>query len=613
MRDDYKVSWSPELERAVGDQLKSLKRNLEITLADLPGGRHPKDGEGVAPDRIPATRTVMFDKVDLFLVLGRSDRPETVRAWRQVLDEYGYGERVIAELLSHEPLSAPEVTVSRNGLLLSGTVCGLDRVRPRNEVAAALRPFVAELLNSVCWWKLAVQARGATVRAFLTKTGGVRYGAAALCSDGRTFMSGQYSSFNHITNVHAEQACLAAAAANGSPDVVALAVASTEPATTGRPCGVCRQVMSEHAARTGRNFAVVMVDHGLRPERCEVAMVSDLLPEPWRSHHQDTATSQPVRTGHPHLQAFDRSCRLTCGAHVELPSGDLALVWDPGFGDTPLVKVKYHLKSDRTWEKLPHSLTETHRYLSNIESMGLATTTFCGATAALTNPDHIKRWVPPRRVLEEPRGLPSSLGNCFHHAGVSEEQICYTGSRALGLSESASDHDLVIRATPDQIRAFRERCAEALEGGELSIPSDSGTWALIDRVFPGSRRAVVDGRRFLETVNDGEHKFSLMFVPPEEGRLETQGWDRMGWTTLSGSVKDARRTAYKRACFQLLTSDGRQVEVVSYHKLANLVKVGDAVAVGGWLVVNHRAESPYRLYQLSAAVDTIVWMDTAPC
>ena len=97
----------------------------------------------------------------------------------------------------------------------------------------------------------------------------MRYGARGASADGRTFLSGQYSSFNHVTNVHAEQAVLAAAAAAGAADVVAMAVASSEPGVTARPCGICRQVMSEHTARTRRDFTVVMVDHWCRPECCE--------------------------------------------------------------------------------------------------------------------------------------------------------------------------------------------------------------------------------------------------------------------------------------------------------------------------------------------------------
>lgn len=611
-REKYKVKWSPELEANVASQLRSLKQNLAITLADLPGGRHPKDGDPFPPERIPPTRKAMFENIDLFIILGRENKPEIVDFWRDSLEERGCGGRVIAELISCAHDAAPGLSdLVRQGLVLRGRISGLDRTQPRERIAAVLDNFGDELLKSVQWWKLAGQARGAVTRAFLTQEGGVRYGAAALCADGRTILSGQYSSFNHVTNIHAEQAVLAAAAAAGSADVVALAVASTEPGAVARPCGICRQVMLEHRARTQRDFAVIMVDHQWRLEHCEVMKVSELLPAPWHSHRTGNLREQPRRSARPELQPFEGDSRLTTGAHVVLPGSALAMVWDADFNGDALVKVKYRPLPDETWEKLPHSLTETSQYLTALREGGLATATFCGATAALAKAGEIRKWAPPRPVVAS--DLPPVLAACLADAGIDAARVCYTGSRALGLSEASSDHDLVVRAGPEEIQAFRRLCANAIHKGKLTIPAQSGSWRLMERVFPGGCKAILQGRRFLETLSESDSSFAMIFTPVEQDGLDAQGWQCLGWNSLSGRVEDDRRAAYKRSRFSMRATDGRRVGVVAYHKLANLVRSGDALSVGGWLMCNRNAEIPYRLYQLAAAIDNIVWMDAASC
>ena len=612
LRDGYKVEWTPELEANVARQLASLKRNLAFTLADLPGGRHPKEGKSFLPERIPPTREAMFRNIDLFIVLGCEGRPDIVDAWRQALEEGGCGGRVIAELVSSEPDTSPRFSgCARRGLVIRGTICGLDRSHRREAVAEALQEFGAELLDSIRCWKLVGQARGAVARAFLTREGGIRYGAAAVSADNRTFVSGQYSSFNHVTNVHAEQAVLAAAAATGSADVVALAIASTEPDATARPCGVCRQVMSEHAARTGRDFTVVMVDHRARLDHCEICRVSELLPHAWQSHRQSAGRTPPGRNAQPQLQGFETKSRLTTGAHVELPGGALALVWDPQFGDAALVKVKYRPLPDGTWDKLPHSFSDGRRYLAMLHDLGLAATTFCGATAALASANEIRRWAPPAPVAES--SLPPVLTSCLADAGISSSRLRYTGSRALGLAGPASDHDLIVQASPDEIRGFRQRCADALSDGRMFLPPSSGTWSVLHRAFPGGREAILRGRRFLETVSEDGVCVALIFTPPEEDRLDTQGWVCLGWSSVCGRVEDDRSAAYKRARFQVRTMDGRRVDVVSYHKLASLVRTGDTLSLGGWLLGNPHAAVPFRLYQLTAASDNLIWMDAVAC
>lgn len=123
-------------------------------------------------------------------------------------------------------------------------------------------------------------AREGTQKSFLTKAGGTCYGAAVLTATGEIFSAGQYSSFNHITNIHAEMAAIVMATMSGKHDILALAVVST--AATDkieRPCGICREFIFEHAKRIGHDILVCMSN--LDGRLCEFASIPDLLPYSW--------------------------------------------------------------------------------------------------------------------------------------------------------------------------------------------------------------------------------------------------------------------------------------------------------------------------------------------
>lgn len=128
--------------------------------------------------------------------------------------------------------------------------------------------------------RLIQAAREASEMAFLTKPGGTRYGAAALTVSGNMFRAGQYSSFNHITNIHAEMAAIVSATMAGEPHITALALVCTSfPDTPARPCGVCRQFLYEHAVRTGWDILVAMA--GFEEDVIDCEHVSALLPKSW--------------------------------------------------------------------------------------------------------------------------------------------------------------------------------------------------------------------------------------------------------------------------------------------------------------------------------------------
>ncbi len=93
-------------------------------------------------------------------------------------------------------------------------------------------------------------------------------------------MAGHTSSFNHMTNIHAEMASIVMATMSDDPEVVALAlIRAGAKGDLPRPCGVCRQFLHEHALRTGRDIVVIMGSLDGLDIECEPT--SNLLPKSW--------------------------------------------------------------------------------------------------------------------------------------------------------------------------------------------------------------------------------------------------------------------------------------------------------------------------------------------
>ena len=107
---------------------------------------------------------------------------------------------------------------------------------------------------------LAQEAVRAIKKGFFSNPNVVRkYGAAVLTKTGRIYSAGQYSSYNHITSIHAEMAAVILATMNEDPDIVALALAG-ENVDTVQSCGVCLQFLKEHSARTKIDIDVLFVE-----------------------------------------------------------------------------------------------------------------------------------------------------------------------------------------------------------------------------------------------------------------------------------------------------------------------------------------------------------------
>ena len=101
------------------------------------------------------------------------------------------------------------------------------------------------------------EARKAIDKGFYaSKTPQKRYGAAVLTENGNIYSAGQYSSFNHITSIHAEMGAIINATMNGEPRIIAMALSSScKDAVCS--CGVCLQFIKEHCMRTGIDMKLI--------------------------------------------------------------------------------------------------------------------------------------------------------------------------------------------------------------------------------------------------------------------------------------------------------------------------------------------------------------------
>ena len=447
---------------------------------------------------------------------------------------------------------------------------------------------------------LVAAARAAVTKAFLTKEGGVRYGAAVLTATGNIYSSGQYSSFSHSTNVHAEQAALVAATIAGEPDVLALAVASTGRDAVTRPCGICRQVMLEHAARTGRDFTVLMASVG----SWEESTVSALLPHAWESTVQKAEHTRPESPrkspggGIPTEQGQE----VQAGDHVRLKAGIVALVWDSlpwrGF---MLVKLKYRLTGAGEWVKFPHAFSQPCEYERELIRLNNLCSAPCGANVACVRPGEIEEIYPTLTATD----LPSIFITCLQQAGVEQSAVRISGSRSTRMCEPDSDFDLVVRADPVHAAALRSHLTAALLEGKLIIPQSSGTWRVLAALYPGGRAGILANGAFAETFEEAGRIIALMILPIEP-TTEVHGDTArfMGLATFSGQVQESSRSCFKRSGFTIACPDAGLIEVTSYHKAANLVREGDHVALRGWLVEDQHRKI---LLQFHPHRENIVW------
>ncbi len=142
-RKGMKQKWTPALEKRVVQTISNLKENLDVVLADLPGGHHPnrQKGETFLPQRIPGeSRAEMLKACDAYVVISRKDQPHVFDAWRRELAHWNLENRIVGHFLSAEydcPFSMNLVT-QRNDGIFQAEINGLNRTNSIAENAQAM-------------------------------------------------------------------------------------------------------------------------------------------------------------------------------------------------------------------------------------------------------------------------------------------------------------------------------------------------------------------------------------------------------------------------------------------------------------------------------------------
>lgn len=452
--------------------------------------------------------------------------------------------------------------------------------------------------------ELVASAMAATTKAFLTKEGGTRYGAAVLTASGRIYSSGQYSSFNHSTNIHAEQAALVMATENGDTDVLMLAVASnTNPEYT-RPCGVCRQFMLEHATRSHRDFVVLMVRND---GSWEEAKVSELIPLAWQATSQPRSDDvrQAIVSNHPGQNLspdgpMNHSIRT--GDQVLLGKNLIAIIWDSDYAPGKLLlKIKYRRLGNDRWTKLPHAFSDCTAYEQSLDSIPNLTFPHPGAKMVIADINDVTQVFPSKNHAP----LPHTFGECLDECGLQRDSVFLGGSRATGFSSIQSDYDWVVRTDATKAEALVHAISERLKNGTLTRPAQSRTWQVINAQYPGGYNAIIGKGVYASTFGENNQSHSLMFCPSDpEPPLMANSSSLQCITECFGTVAESTSSIFKRARFSLELPNGMIQQVVCYHKTGHLVRKGDKVAVRGWRT-NDPDES--LIIQFQPIREGIVW------
>jgi len=137
-RKSIKQKWTEQLEMKVSEYMKTVKSNLDLVVADFPGGRH--DEEKNIHNRIPdKARAEMLKNCDYLIIIARSDVPERIEDWKNALAEYNLADKVICEVISKNPDNTPSVENfyfdEKN--IFHVTLYGLNRETPINSIVSA--------------------------------------------------------------------------------------------------------------------------------------------------------------------------------------------------------------------------------------------------------------------------------------------------------------------------------------------------------------------------------------------------------------------------------------------------------------------------------------------
>lgn len=139
------------MEQRCAKDLSVLRKNLDLVLADLPGGRHPKPEDTFLPQRIPsATRVEMFKECNYFILICRKDKKEIIyKGWYDALAEHGLQDRILCVIESSSPEAQFDVTnlhQDSNGTFIC-KMQGLDRKQGFGTIGNKIVEKAGEILK----------------------------------------------------------------------------------------------------------------------------------------------------------------------------------------------------------------------------------------------------------------------------------------------------------------------------------------------------------------------------------------------------------------------------------------------------------------------------------
>lgn len=144
LRAGQKRGWDERLEGQVAGRIQRCARRVHLTVADLPGGWF-HDGH---LERVPPGREVILEKIDCFIVLGKTGT-DAANEWLRELEQRGWLSRVVAVLHSSNPDAEPSADLTVGDRWFTGTIRGLDRQRNEQEIDAALASALAPVFKAL--------------------------------------------------------------------------------------------------------------------------------------------------------------------------------------------------------------------------------------------------------------------------------------------------------------------------------------------------------------------------------------------------------------------------------------------------------------------------------
>lgn len=109
----------------------------------------------------------------------------------------------------------------------------------------------------------------------------VVYAAAVLTSKGTIYSAISYYSDTYTLTLHGEHAALSHAASHGEGEIIAIAIASTEPKNKGEftnPCNLCKQLLYENQRRSTIEMLVILTNNYGETKEVEL---NDMISYPW--------------------------------------------------------------------------------------------------------------------------------------------------------------------------------------------------------------------------------------------------------------------------------------------------------------------------------------------